>query len=137
MCETIQLKADVYCVERRRRETWKLPDSILGNYLIAKCGELSLSCAYLSSQLVTLIRSVLREAKLSLENDNNQLRRKNEQLTADLFQHQQQSHSTLQEKTQELNEVKSELKLKSFEWMNQSIALEVTTSKIKSERESC
>lgn len=69
---------------------------------------------------------VLREAKLSLENECNQLKRRNDTLLLDVSSLQREMNATVSQKNNEISEVRAELKMKSFELTSLGVNYEVS-----------
>lgn len=69
-------------------------------------------------------RRVLREAKLSLENECEQLRRRTEVLASENIQLQREVSGLHSEKSAEISDVRAELKMKSFELTSLGTAFE-------------
>jgi len=68
---------------------------------------------------------VLREAKTSTENELNQLRLRNDALTAQLSMAQQALLNTANDKNNVISELRAELKMKSFELTTLGVSFEV------------
>lgn len=58
---------------------------------------------------------MLKEAKVSLENECAQLRRRNDALSLDISALQREMNGSLSHKSGEVSELRAELKMKSFE----------------------